>query len=203
MKTRVTLVVAGIAALFLGACDKRPSNVPVPVMERATVNTGSAAPHGRQHFGATGRHRRCTRGRCAQGSRHRRPRQSIHDARRRIGCDADGRTEQRPFRPGGTGQAGEQPLGDRHDHANPAHAAAQGRRCGRVRAGLASGRARPRPGSGLHCGRPGRRTHAEPLRLNPASITVQIWHRQRGLAAAISAAVRLIGAVEQLKEMLA
>lgn len=43
MKTRVTLVVAGFAALLLGACDKRPSNVPVPVMERATVNTGSAA----------------------------------------------------------------------------------------------------------------------------------------------------------------
>lgn len=44
MKTRVTLVVVGFAALLVGACDKRPSNVPVPAMERATVNTSSAAP---------------------------------------------------------------------------------------------------------------------------------------------------------------
>lgn len=44
MRTRATLVVVGLTALMMSACDKRPSNVPVPVLERATVYTGSAAP---------------------------------------------------------------------------------------------------------------------------------------------------------------
>lgn len=44
MRTRVTLFVATCAALLVSARDKRPSNVPVPVMEQATVSTGSAAP---------------------------------------------------------------------------------------------------------------------------------------------------------------
>lgn len=47
MKTRVTLVLAGFAALLMSACDKRPSNAPLPVVERVTANTGStAAPAG-------------------------------------------------------------------------------------------------------------------------------------------------------------